>query len=203
MSHMSQLKRYLSVVLGMIVASLIVGRANAQTLPAGNAPRPLEALGMTYEKFASYLGSCQKECRQHQKDAKLGYRTSFDLPPYSFTVESGKVVEVMITTDSFEDFINEGKEKWGQPTKLEYQVLQNPDGRESRNGTARWQLPGGVLVDARQTRIPGKVLGVTKLHLDGKTIYLTQKDPPSEGALVVITNPSAQRAEKPKPVPVL
>ena len=200
---MSQLKRYLFVVSGMIVTSLIAGVLKAQTLPAGNAPRPLEALGMTYEKFSTFLGSCQKECRQHQKEAKLGYRTSFDLPPYSFTVESSKVVEVMITTDSFEDFVNEGKEKWGPPTRLEYQVLQNPDGRESRNGSARWQLPGGVLVDARQTRIAAKVVGVTKLHLDGRTVFLTQKDPPTDGALVIITNPSAQLTEKPKPVPVL
>jgi hypothetical protein len=200
---MSQVKSYLSILSGLIVASLIAGGLKAQTPAAPNAPRPLDALGMTYDKLASYLEPCQKECKQLEKEAKLGNRITFNLPPYSYTVESGKVVEVMITTDSFEGFIDEGKEKWGAPKSLVYQAVPNPYGSETRVGTARWELPGGVIVDARQTPIPGKVVDVTKLVFAGKTTFYTQKEPGSEGALVIITNPSALRTEQPKPMRVL
>jgi hypothetical protein len=158
---------------------------------------------MTYDKLASYLEPCQKECKQLEKEAKLGNRITFNLPPYSYTVESGKVVEVMITTDSFEGFIEEGKEKWGAPKSLVYQAVPNPYGSETRVGRARWELPGGVIVDARQTPIPGKVVDVTRLVFAGRTTLYTQKEPGSEGALVIITNPSALRTEQPKPMRVL
>jgi hypothetical protein len=200
---MFQIKPYLSVVSGVIVASLIAGGVKAQTPAAPNLPRPLEALGMTYDTLAPYLEPCQKECKQLQKEAKIGYRTTFNVPPYAYTVESGKVVEVMITTDSFEGFIDEGKEKWGPPKSLVYQAVPNPYGSETRVGTARWELPGGVIVDARQTPIPGKVVDVTKLVFAGRTTFYTQKEPGSEGAMVIITNPSAQRTEQPKPMRVL
>jgi hypothetical protein len=188
---------------GIIVASLIAGGANAQTPAAPKAPRPLEALGMTYDTLAPYLEPCQKDCKQQEKEAKLGFRITFKVPPYAYTVESARVVEVMITTESFEGFIDEGKEKWGPPKSLVYQTVPNPYGSETRVGTARWELPGGVIVDARQTPIPGKVVDVTKLQFAGKTTYYTQKEPGSEGALVIITNPSAQRTEPPKPIRVL
>lgn len=199
---MSQL-RNLFAVPGMIVASLIASGVKAQTAPAANAPRPLDALGMNYEKLASYLEPCQKECRQHEKEAKLGHRTTFDLPPYSYTVEAGKVIEVMIMAESFEGFIDEGKEKWGPPKSLIFQAVENPYGGELRVGVARWELSGGVIVDARQTPIPGKVVDITKLYIDGKVVNYTQKEPATEGALVIITNPSAQRKERPKPMRVL
>lgn len=177
--------------------------AAAEKNPVDNAPRPLEALGMSYAKLSPYLEPCRGECRQHEKEAKMGHRATFDLPPYAYTVEGGKVVEVMITATSFDDFVAEGKEKWGPPASLVYQAVANPDGTESRNGEVHWELPGGVVVDARQTPVPGKVVDVTKLQLGGQTVMLTQKEPATQGALVFITNPRAQQTEKPKPRPLL
>jgi hypothetical protein len=195
---------YLGTVLfGLALVS--AGSLNAQNTPAANnAPEPLDALGMTYENLMAHLGSsCQKECRQHEKEAKLGHRETFEVPPYAYTVESGKVVEVMITADSFEGFIEEAKEKWGQAKSLTYQVLTSPEGVVSHHGTARWELASGVVVDAKQTPVPGRVVDITTLHLGGQTVHLTQKDPPTEGALVIITNPAVQQTERSKPVHVL
>jgi hypothetical protein len=200
---MVQSIRNLFVLLGLIIAGLIGAGASAQNPPAGNKLRPVEALGMTYEKLSAYLGSCRKDCSQHAKDAKLGHRVTFEVPPYSYTLEGGKVIEVMITVDSFEEFLNEGREKWGAPASLEYQVIANPFGPELRSGTARWDLPGGVVVDARQTQMPGKVVGVSKLKLGGQTVNVTEQNPSTEGAIVIITNPSSHRTEPPKPVHVL
>jgi hypothetical protein len=154
---------------------------------------------MPYAKLMPYLEPCKSECRQHEKEAKMGYRVTFEFPPYAYTVEGGKVVEVMITAASFEDFVAEGKEKCGPPTSLVYQAVPNPDGPDLNNGQARWELPGGVVVDARQSPVPGRVVDVTKLQLGGKTVMLTQKEPATQGALVFISNPSAQHSEKPKP----
>jgi hypothetical protein len=190
-----------ALALGLIV--LAAGTVNAQKEPADNTLRPLDALGMTYAALSSHLGPCKSECRQHEKEAKQGYRATFEVPPYSYTVEGGKVVEVMITADSFEGFVAEAKEKWGQPTSLTYQILADQDGTEARYGVAHWDLPGGVVADARQIPVPGKVIGVTKLHLGGPPVLLTQKEPATEGALVIISNPSSQRTEKPKPRPLL
>jgi hypothetical protein len=178
--------------------------ANAQTAPTVRAPRPLDALGMSYANLRPYLVPCDKVCRLHAKIAEQGHRATFDLPPYTYTVEAGKVVEVMITTDSFQAFLDEGKEAWGPPTCLEYQDLVDPYGTESRTGTARWELPGGVIVDARQTKMPGKLLGVAKVKtVEHRTAHITQKEASTEGAIVIISNPSAQQAENPKPKRVL
>jgi hypothetical protein len=178
--------------------------ANAQTAPTVNTPRPLDALGMSYANLKPYLVPCDKECGKHAKAAELGHRATFDVPPYTYTVESGKVVEVMITTDSFQGFLDEGKEAWGPPTSLDYQNLVSPFGTESRVGTARWELPGGVIVDARETKMPGKLLGVAKVKTtDHKTVHITQKEAPTDGVIVIISNPSAQQAENPKPRSVL
>ena len=183
---------------------LLTAAANAQASSTVDPPRPLDALGMSYANLKPYLGSCDKDCRQHTKEAELGHRATFDLPPYTYTVEAGKVVEVMITAESFEAFIAEGKEKWGPPTSLEYENLVNPYGTESRIGTAHWDLPGGVIVDARQTKMPGKVLGVTKTkEADHKAVHITQRADPTDGAIVIIRNTSAQQADKPKPKTVL
>jgi hypothetical protein len=187
---------------------LLAGRTNAQKDPkeqrdpGENAPRPLEALGMNYAALSAHLGACKNECRQQEREAKLGHRATFEVPPYSYTVENGKVVEVMITATSFDDFLAEGRAKWGPPNSLKYQVMSNQDGTEARNGTARWDLPNGVVVDAKQTPVPGKVVGVTKLNLGGQPVLLTEKEPATQGALVVITNPPAPAA-KPKPRPLL
>jgi len=191
------------VVLLLWCALFVAASVQAQKMPVNNALRPLDALGMPYAKLMPYLEPCKSECRQHEKEAKIGHRVTFEFPPYAYTVEGGKVVEVMITAASFDDFVAEGKEKWGPPTSLFYQVVANPDGPDSKNGEAHWELPGGVVVDARQTPMPGKVVDVTKLQLGGKTVMFTQKEPATEGALVFITNPSAQRLEKPKPRPLL
>ena len=175
--------------------------ANGQTSTEVNAPRPLDALGMSYSQLTSYLKSCDKVCKQHAKEAELGHRATFDLPPYSYTVELGKVIQVVIIAESFDGFVAEGSESWGPPKSLVYQDLEDPFGTESHIGTARWELPGGVIVDARQTKIPGKVVGVTKLKsADQRTVRFTQTEEPTDGAIVTITNPSAQQ---PKPKKVL
>jgi hypothetical protein len=192
-----------AVVLLLWCVLFLAASAQAQKSPAANAPRPLDALGMPYAKLMPYLEPCKSECRQHEKEAKIGNRVTFEFSPYAYTVEGGKVVEVMITAASFEDFVAEGKEKWGPPTSLVYQAVPNPDGPDSNNGQARWDLPGGVVVDARQSPVPGRVVDVTKLQLGGKTVMLTQKEPATQGALVFISNPSAQHSEKPKPRPLL
>ena len=196
-------KRYRMRALIFALLLFLIPSVHPQSAPTVNAPRPLDALGMSYTNLRTYLGSCEKECRQQSKEAELGHRAVFDLPPYTYTVESGKVVEVMITADSFEGFVAEGKETWGPPTSLVYQNWMSPFGTESRTGTARWELPGGVIVDAREAKIPGKVLGVTKLKSAGhSTVLFTQTEGPTDGAIVTISNPAPQN-QKPKPTNVL
>jgi hypothetical protein len=180
----------------VVLSLLLAGGMNAQNTAAPNSLRPLDALGMTFENLSPYLAPCQKECRQREKEAKLGYRVTFDLPPYAYTVESGRVVEVTIAADSFQGFINEGSEKWGPPSSLVYLAAASSFGEDTRTGTARWDLPGGVVVDVRQTTMPGKVVGVTKLDTDRKPVYYTQKDPPTDGATVTITRPPSPLKEK-------
>jgi len=190
------------IVLGSLFL-IAAAPGNAQKNAADNAPRPLDALGMSYAALQPHLGACRGECRQQEREAKQGHRATFDLPPYSYTVDAGKVIQVVIIAASFDGFIAEGKDKWGPPTSLVYQILANPDGSESRYGEARWNLPEGVLVDARQSPMPGKVLGVAKLQLGGSAVDLTESEPPTVGAIVTITNPSAQHTEKPKPRPLI
>ena len=147
------------VSFSMVPLLFLAGRANAQKQqkdPAENAPRPMDALGMTYEALHPHLGPCKGDCRQQEKEAKLGHRATFELPPYAYTVEAGKVIRVVITAESFDGFIAEGKEKWGPPASLVYQSLANPDGTESHYGEAVWNLPNGVRVDARQSPVPGR-----------------------------------------------
>ncbi len=160
-----------------------------------SALRPLDALGMSFENFTSYLGPRQKEWKQQMKEARKGYRVTFELPPYAYTFESGKVVEVTITANSFQGFINEGTAKWGPPTRLEYLLSTSPYGANERTGTALWDLPGGIVVDVRQTTIPGKVVGVTTLYIDRKPVYYTQTDAPTDAAIVRITRPPAPPKE--------
>lgn len=198
--------QYAGFLLALSLVPLLVftSSASAQNAPAANAPRPLDALGMRYSDLRGYLGTCDKDCKQHAKEADLGHRTTFELPPYAYTVESGKVIEVMIIAESFDAFLEEGKEAWGAPTSLVYQDLTDPFGTQSRTGTARWELPGGVIVNARQTKMPGKVLGVEKVKTaDHHTVHFTHKEAPTEGAIVNISNPAALQAAKPKPKNVL
>ena len=180
----------------VVLFLVLAGGVKAQTTAAPSSLRPLDALGMSFENLSPHLASCQKDCKQREKEAKLGYRVTFDLPPYSYTVESGRVVEVMITADSFQGFINEGSEKWGPPSSLVYLAAASSLGADTRTGTARWDLPGGVVVDVRQTPMPGKVVGVTKLDTDRRPVYYTQKDPPTDGVTVTITRPPAPPNEK-------
>ena len=186
---------------------VLVGRASAQKQPpkdpSENAPRPMDALGMTYEALHPHLGPCKGDCRQQEREAKLGHRATFELPPYAYTVEAGKVIRVVITAESFDGFIAEGKEKWGPPTSLVYQSLANPDGTESHYGEALWNLPGGVRVDARQSPVPGKILGVAKLNLGGSPVDVTEREPTTVGAIVTITNALEIPKEKPKLRPLL
>jgi hypothetical protein len=65
-------------------------------------------------------------------------------------------------------------------------------------------LPGGIVVDARQARIPGKALGVTTVKtVEHRTVHLTLTEAPTDGAIVIISKLSALRPEKPKPEKVL
>jgi hypothetical protein len=62
-----------------------------------------------------------------------------------------------------------------------------------------------VSVEAEKTgaKIPGKVLGVTKLKSAGhSTVLFTQTEGPTDGAIVTISNPAPQN-QKPKPTNVL
>jgi hypothetical protein len=192
----------LSAVLLLLLASGSYAQKQ-QKEPAENAPRPMDALGMTYEALHPHLGPCKGDCRQQEREAKLGHRATFELPPYAYTVEGGKVIRVVITAESFDGFIAEGKEKWGPPSSLVYQALANPDGTESHYGEALWNLPGGVRVDARQSPVPGKILGVAKLNLGGSPVDVTEREPTTVGAIVTITNLLDQPKEKPKPRPLL
>ena len=192
--------------LSAVLLLLFAGSSHAQKQqkdPADNAPRPMDALGVTYEALHPHLGPCKGDCRQQEREAKLGHRATFELPPYAYTVEAGKVIRVVITAESFDGFIAEGKEKWGPPASLAYQSVVNPDGTASSYSEALWILPGGVRVDARQSPVPGKILGVAKLNLGGSPVDVTEREPTTVGAIVTITNALEIPKEKPKPRPLL
>jgi hypothetical protein len=171
---------------------LVATGANAQSDTTVKAPPPLAALGMSYANLRLYLGPCDNECKPRAKEAELGHHVVFELPPYTYTVEAGKVVEVMITADSFDGFVGEGYDMWGPPTTLVHQNLESTFGAEASTSVARWELPGGVIVEARPAKIPGKIIGVTTVTTnDHKTIHITQQEDPVNGAIVIINNPGA------------
>ena len=147
-----------------LVLALSPLAAHAQEEPK---PKPTSVrgvpMGMSFAEFeakANLKKNCKgilNPCKKQIKDAEAGGRGRFDEYPYAFLFEGGRLVMIEVHAQDFAVIVSEATSKYGKPSTIEEDTVQNGYGAQFKVGRARWDMPDGTVITAFETITPSSM----------------------------------------------